>query len=153
MSACTSRLWPGARLSSDFGSNTTFQPLGPLPESSTSSAGAVPVLVTSIGIAPADDVELSGSGPSGWKVVFEPKSLDNLAPGQSREVQALITPSEKAVAGDYVTSLRATARGESASATFRIGVSTSTLWGVTGIGIIAISLLVLVGAVARFGRR
>ena len=34
-----------------------------------------------------------------------------------------------------------------------IGVTTSTLWGVTGIGIIAVSLLVLVGAVARFGRR
>jgi uncharacterized membrane protein len=124
--------------------------------SATAVAGresSIPIEVTNTGTAPADDVELSGTGPSGWKVVFEPKSLDNLAPGQSREVQALITPSEKAVAGDYVTSLRATARGESASATFRIGVSTSTLWGVTGIGIIAVSLLVLVGAVARFGRR
>jgi uncharacterized membrane protein len=124
--------------------------------SATAVAGkesSIPIEVTNTGTAPADDVELSGSGPSGWKVVFEPKSLDNLAPGQSREVQALITPSEKAVAGDYVTSLRATARGESASATFRIGVTTSTIWGVTGIGIIAISLLVLVGAVARFGRR
>ena len=124
--------------------------------SATAVAGkesSIQIEVTNTGTAPADDVELSGSGPSGWKVVFEPKSLDNLAPGQSREVQALITPSEKAVAGDYVTSLRATARGESASATFRIGVTTSTIWGVTGIGIIAISLLVLVGAVARFGRR
>jgi len=124
--------------------------------SATAVAGkesSIPIEVTNTGTAPADDVELSGSGPSGWKVVFEPKSLDNLAPGQTREVQALITPSEKAVAGDYVTSLRATARGESASATFRVGVTTSTLWGVTGIGIIAVSLLVLVGAVARFGRR
>ena len=124
--------------------------------SATAVAGkesSIPIEITNTGTAPADDVELSGNGPSGWKVVFEPKSLDNLAPGQSREVQALITPSEKAVAGDYVTSLRATARGESASATFRIGVTTSTLWGVTGIGIIAVSLLVLVGAVARFGRR
>lgn len=124
--------------------------------SATAVAGkesTIPIEVTNTGTAPADDVELSGSGPSGWKVAFEPKSLDNLAPGQSREVQALVTPSEKAVAGDYVTNLRATARGESASATFRIGVTTSTIWGVTGIGIIAISLLVLVGAVARFGRR
>jgi uncharacterized membrane protein len=124
--------------------------------SATAVAGkesSIPIEITNTGTAPADDVQLSGSGPSGWKVLFEPKSLDNLAPGQSREVQALITPSERAVAGDYVTSLRATARGENASATFRIGVTTSTMWGVTGIGIIAISLLVLVGAVARFGRR
>ena len=124
--------------------------------SATAVAGkesTIPIEITNTGTAPADEVELSGSGPSGWKVAFEPKTIDGLAPGQSREVQALITPSDKAIAGDYVTSLRATARGESASATFRIGVSTSSIWGVTGIGIIAISLLVLVGAVARFGRR
>src|SRR5580704_6040820 len=124
--------------------------------SATAVAGkesAIPIEITNTGTAPADEVELAGSGPSGWKVVFEPKTINGLAPGQSREVQALITPSEKAIAGDYVTSLRATARGESASATFRIGVTTSSIWGVTGIGIIAISLLVLVGAVARFGRR
>src|SRR6202011_5311711 len=66
MSACTSRLWPGARLSSDLGSNTTFHPLGPLPESSTSSAGAVPVLVISIGIEdslPATAVALNMPPP------------------------------------------------------------------------------------------
>jgi uncharacterized membrane protein len=124
--------------------------------SATAVAGkesAIPIEITNTGTAPADEVELSGSGPSGWKVVFEPKTIDGLAPGQSREVQALITPSERAIAGDYVTSLRATARGESALATFRIGVTTSSIWGITGIGIIAVSLLVLVGAVARFGRR
>jgi uncharacterized membrane protein len=124
--------------------------------SATATAGketTIPIEVTNTGTAPAEDVELSGSGPSGWKVAFEPKTVETLPPGQSREVQALITPSEKAIAGDYVTSLRATTRGESASANFRIGVSTSTVWGITGVGIIAIALLVLVGAVARFGRR
>jgi uncharacterized membrane protein len=32
-------------------------------------------------------------------------------------------------------------------------VSTSTIWGIYGVGLIGIALLVLVGAVARFGRR
>jgi uncharacterized membrane protein len=32
-------------------------------------------------------------------------------------------------------------------------VATSTMWGIAGAGIIAIALLILVGAVARFGRR
>jgi len=68
-------------------------------------------------------------------------------------VQVLVTPGDKAIAGDYVASFRATARGESSSADFRITVTTSTLWGMVGIGIIAIALLVLLGAVARFGRR
>ena len=48
---------------------------------------------------------------------------------------------------------RANGRGESASADFRITVTTSTLWGIVGVGIIAVALLVLLGAVARFGRR
>jgi len=67
-------------------------------------------------------------------------------------VQALITPPAKAIAGDYVTT-RANARGESSSQTFRVAVATSTLWGIVGIALIGIALLVLVGAVAWFGRR
>jgi uncharacterized membrane protein len=113
----------------------------------------IPIEVTNTGTAPAEEVELSGSGPSGWKISFEPKTITGLAPNQNREVQALVTPPEKAVAGDYVTTMRANSRGENASASFRIAVSTSTLWGIVALGIIGIALLVLVGAVARFGRR
>jgi uncharacterized membrane protein len=47
----------------------------------------------------------------------------------------------------------ASSRGESASQTFRIAVATSTLWGIAGVGIIGIALLIMVGAVAWFGRR
>jgi uncharacterized membrane protein len=65
----------------------------------------------------------------------------------------VVTPADKAIAGDYVAAFRANGRGESASADFRITVTTSTLWGIVGVGIIAVALLVLLGAVARFGRR
>ena len=124
--------------------------------STRASAGketTVPVVITNTGTAPADDVELSGSAPSGWKITFDPKSVERIAPNENKEVQALITPTEKAIAGDYVTTIRASARGESASTTFRVTVTTSTMWGIAGVGIIGIALLVMVGAVARFGRR
>jgi uncharacterized membrane protein len=114
---------------------------------------SIPVVVTNSGTAPAEEVELSGSGPAGWKISFEPKMIDKLAPNQNREVQALVTPAAKAIAGDYVTTMRASARGDSSSAEFRITVSTSTVWGVAGAGLIAAALLVMVGAVARYGRR
>jgi uncharacterized membrane protein len=114
---------------------------------------SVPILVTNTGTAAAEQVELSGSGPSGWKVEFDPKTVDRIAPNENKEVQARITPTVKAIAGDYVATLRANARGESASATFRVTVATSTQWGIIGVGIIGAALLVLVGAVARFGRR
>jgi len=114
---------------------------------------SIPVVITNSGTAAADQIELSGSGPSGWKVNFEPKTVDRIAPNESKDVQALITPPSKAIAGDYVTTLRASARGESASQTFRVAVQTSTMWGIVGVALIGIALLVLVGAVAWFGRR
>lgn len=113
----------------------------------------VPVVVANRGSAPADDIELSGTAPSGWKVAFEPKSIDRLAPGEEKEVQALITPTAKSIAGDYMTTLRAAARGEDVSQQFRVTVSTSTMWGMAGAGLIGAALLIMVGAVARFGRR
>ena len=109
--------------------------------------------ITNTGTAPADEIELASSAPSGWKVTFEPKTIDRIAPGQNQEVQALVTPPQKAIAGDYSPTLRASSRGETASTQFRVAVATSTMWGIVGAGIIAIALLIMVGAVARFGRR
>ncbi|NQW52550.1 MAG: hypothetical protein HQ465_15045 [Rhodospirillales bacterium] len=111
------------------------------------------LVLTNDGTAAVDDVELSGTVPSNWKVEFNPKSIAAIAPNDKKDVQVLVTPADKAIAGDYVASFRAAARGEQASADFRITVTTSTLWGIVGIGIIAVALLVLLGAVARFGRR
>ena len=150
-----------AKVTSELGLDVTGQPKLDIAGregllSTRASAGiesSVALLVTNTGTAPAEDIELSGSSPSGWKVTFEPKTIERIPPGENKEVQALITPTAKAIAGDYVTTLRASARGESASASFRVTVTTSTLWGIIGAGLIGIALLVMVGAVARFGRR
>jgi uncharacterized membrane protein len=124
--------------------------------SAKASAGketSIPVILTNSGTAAAEQIELSGTVPPGWKVNFEPKAVDKIAPNENKEVQALVTPSDKAVAGDYVTTVRAAARGESASQTFRIAVTTSTLWGIVGIAIIGGALLIMIGSVVWFGRR
>jgi uncharacterized repeat protein (TIGR01451 family) len=112
-----------------------------------------PIVVTNTGTAPADEVELSGSAPSGWKVEFNPKTIAKIEAGKDAEAQALITPTEKSLAGDYQTTLRASSRGETASSQVRVQVVTSTVWGIAGVGIIAAALLIMVGAVVRFGRR
>jgi uncharacterized membrane protein len=114
---------------------------------------AVPIVVANTGTAPAEDVKLSGTAPDGWKVTFNPKTIDRIAPNQTKEVQALITPSAKAIDGDYATSLTASTRGETGEANFRVAVTTATVWGVAGVGVIGAALLIMVGAVARFGRR
>jgi len=86
-------------------------------------------------------------------VTFQPSTIDRLVPGKDSEVQALITPSDKSLAGDYMTSINATSRGEAASGQFRVTVATSTMWGIAGAGVIGVALLLMLGAVARFGRR
>ncbi len=124
--------------------------------SAKASAGqetSIPVILTNSGTAPAEQIELSGSVPTGWKVNFEPKTVDRIAPNENKEVQAMVTPAAKAVAGDYVTTVRAAARGESASQSFRVAVTTSTIWGIVGIALIGGALLVMIGAVVWFGRR
>lgn len=124
--------------------------------STRASAGketTVPIVVTNTGTAPAEQVELSGSGPSGWKINFNPKTIDSIPPNDTKEVQALITPTDKAVAGDYQATLRANWRGDSANQTFRVAVTTSTIWGIVGVALIGGALLIMVGAVMWFGRR
>jgi len=64
-----------------------------------------------------------------------------------------VTPTEKSLAGDYMTTLRAASRGETAATQFRVTVTTSTLWGIVAVGIVGAALLIMVGAVMRFGRR
>jgi uncharacterized membrane protein len=113
----------------------------------------VPIVLTNTGDSAAEDITLSGTAPTGWKVTFDPKTVDKIAPNDTKEVQALITPPQQAIAGDYQATLRANWRGDSASSTFRVAVTTSTMWGIVGVGLIGMALLVLVGAVTRYGRR
>jgi uncharacterized membrane protein len=113
----------------------------------------VPIVVTNTGTAAADTVEISATPPTGWKIEFQPKTIEHIDPGKDAEVQATITPTTTALAGDYQAGIRATSRGEAASTQFRVTVGTSNTWIMMGAGIIGVAVLFMVGAVARFGRR
>jgi uncharacterized membrane protein len=110
-------------------------------------------VVRNTGSAEARNLAFNATPPSGWKVNFEPKELPLLAPNSEEKVAALVTPSEKALAGDYMVAVRASGDGISEALNYRVTVTTSTLWGIVGLGVIAASLLVLMGAVGKFGRR
>jgi uncharacterized membrane protein len=112
------------------------------------------IVLRNDGSEAARDIELSATTPDQWKAVFDPKIVSQLAPGADQEVKVTLTPSPRAIAGDYQATFRAAATGGlSESANFRITVLTSTLWGTVGIGVIVIALVVVVFAVGRFGRR
>lgn len=105
------------------------------------------------GTAPATDLELSATPPSGWTVEFDPQDMAQIAPNSTGKVNVKITPSEQAIAGDYMVAVRASNDTISESVQFRVTVRTSTMWGAVGLGVIAVAALVLGGAVMRYGRR
>ncbi len=111
------------------------------------------VIVRNEGSAPARNVSLSASPPSGWEVKFEPERIDEIPPRQEREVTARIRPSPRAISGDYMVTITASGNEGSASADFRITVLTRTLWGIVGVILIAAALVVVGQAVSRYGRR
>jgi len=112
------------------------------------------IVVRNTGSAPARNVQLSASQPSGWSVEFDPEEIAEIPSDSEVEATVYIKPAEQAVAGDYVLTVRARPEDASSeSAEFRITVRTSTLWGVIGVALIAVAVFVVGMAVSRFGRR
>ena len=134
------RRWPAARACS-------------APALPPASETSVPVIVTNTGTAPAENVQLSASAPSGWKITFDPKTIDRIAPNQHKEVQARDQPAgqrhRRRLCDD--ASQRRT-RGKR-NANFRVTVATSTNGASPASASSARRLLIMVGAVTRFGRR
>ncbi|HVW61863.1 MAG TPA: NEW3 domain-containing protein [Puia sp.] len=111
------------------------------------------LVVKNAGSAELKNIDLVSAAPVNWDVSFEPKKIEDLPPGQSVQVSAVVTPDQKAIAGDYMTNLTAKTAETSAIAPLRISVETSLLWSWSGILII----LAAVGSVyllfRKYGRR
>jgi uncharacterized membrane protein len=112
------------------------------------------VVVRNGGTASAQDISMSSTAPTDWLVQFDPKQIAEIPAGEQVTVVANVQPPDKALAGDYMITVRAQpAGGSSKSVDYRITVVTSTLWGVVGVALIAVAVGVVALAVLRFGRR
>jgi uncharacterized membrane protein len=156
--AATAKAEATTKLAMDITGQPALTLLGPggrLSGNATAGdAATVTMTLQNNGTAPAHHVSLTASAPRDWKTSFSPKEVATLAPNATQQVTATITPAAKAIAGDYVVTMNAAGQGAaSASADYRVTVSTSTLWGIIGIAIIAAALIALSLAVMRFGRR
>ena len=112
------------------------------------------IVLQNTGTASAYGVQLTSTEPSGWSVVFDTNQVAEVPAGQQVDVTARIKPPDKAISGDYVVTVKAQpVDGATTSADYRITVVTSTIWGIVGIGLIAVSVAIVGIAVTRFGRR
>ena len=119
---------------------------------SAGTATDLTLTLTNSGTADIPGVAMTATAPTGWVVTFDPTPVDVPA-GQTVQVVAHVTPSSDAITGDYVATMTGTSSLATAKTDIRVTVQTSSLWGVIGIGLIAVILLGLWLVFRRFGRR
>jgi uncharacterized membrane protein len=119
---------------------------------SAGNATDLTLVLTNSGTSDVQGAAMTATAPTGWTVTFDPATVDVAAGGTAQTV-AHMTPSGDAIAGDYVTTFKATASTASATADVRVTVETSLLWGAVGIAIIALVLIGLLWVFRQFGRR
>jgi uncharacterized membrane protein len=111
------------------------------------------LVVKNTGSADVKNIDLLSSPPPNWNVSFEPKKIESLSAGQSTQVTAIITPDDKAIAGDYMANLTAKAAETSALAPLRVSVETSLLWSWAGMLFILLALGSVYFLFRKYGRR
>ena len=105
------------------------------------------------GSATQTNIRFLSFKPENWKAEFKPENIDTLAPGDLKQIELTVTPSDQALVGDYSVAVRI--EGEKANETLelRTTVRASTAWGWLGIGIIVLVVAGLVLLFIRMGRR
>ena len=88
-----------------------------------------------------------------WTVEFRPDKIDALNSGEVKEIKMEILAPDRTIAGDYLLTLTANAPEVNKSVEFRVTVSTPTIWGWVGFGIVALVVLGLAVVFFRLGRR
>jgi uncharacterized membrane protein len=109
--------------------------------------------ITNTGTAPITNVKMTASPPTNWKVDFDQTSIDSIAPNDTVNVTATITPASDAIAGDYVLTFHVNADQASTSQDLRFTVQTSILGAIIGAGLIIIAIGGLWWVFQRYGRR
>lgn len=122
-------------------------------EVSSDGSTDIILVVTNSGTAPISNVELSATAPSNWDVTFAEQVVPQLAAGESANVTATVTPSDQAIAGDYVITFRADSAEANSTVDIRTTVNPSAIWGFVGVALIVLVLVGLAWVFRRFGRR
>jgi len=101
-----------------------------------------------------EDIKFSPDSPEGWSVTFNPDKIEVIEAFSEQTVEVTIKPPPKAVAGDYMISIRASGKQASADEIdVRVTVKTPTIWGWVGVGIIVVVVIGLIFVFMRFSRR
>jgi uncharacterized membrane protein len=114
----------------------------------------VDFLVGNAGTAPIRNLTFLSKKPNDkWTVEFRPDKIAALNPGEVQQIKMEILAPDRTIAGDYLLTLTANSPEVNKSVEFRVTVSTPTIWGWVGFGIVALVVLGLAVVFFRLGRR
>lgn len=122
-------------------------------EAAAGRESGVAIVVENTGSADLQGITFSADAPPNWAITFDPDTVETLPAGQSRQVTMIIRPDSRAIAGDYVVTATARTQETSARAEFRVMVKTPTLWGLVGVGIVAVVVAAVAWVFRKYGRR
>ncbi|UCC90158.1 MAG: hypothetical protein JSW24_03170 [Dehalococcoidia bacterium] len=111
------------------------------------------VIVENYGTGTIDNITFTSTKSEGWSVTFTPYKIDALEPGLQQEVDIVIAPPAKTIAGDYNVLLKFLGEKATYTLEMRVTVITPTIWGGAGIGIAVAVIAGLVVLFRRLGRR
>lgn len=121
------------------------------------SEKTVTLFVWNDGSAPINNVKFFANKPDDWDVSFEPESLSSVAPlastGKPEQVKMKVKAPERTIPGDYLVALTASGDESDEKITLRATVKVSTVWGWSGILVIAVVLVLLFGTFWKLKRR
>ena len=113
----------------------------------------VSFLLTNTGTGTLENITFTSVKSEGWGTTFSPSRIKTFAPGQSQEIEVVITPPRRTIAGDYHVIMRAMGVVAVGNIDLRVRVQTPTVWGGVGIGIVAAVIAGLAVLFRRLGRR
>ncbi len=113
----------------------------------------IQLIVKNTGTLPIDGLELAAQTPNQWSATFDPAKIEQLGPGQTKEINTTLKVPDKTIAGDYVTTFTVKNNYTNTNASFRMTVKTSPLSGWLGITVILLALGVVYYLIRKYGRR
>ncbi len=122
-------------------------------ETEKGKPGNLSVYVKNTGSAAIPNIEFLSVKPENWKVEFTPDKIENIDPGDIKQVEVTITPAGEALVGDYAVGLSMQGERASDDLELRVTVKASAAWGWIGIGIIVLVIIGLFGLFVSLGRR
>jgi uncharacterized membrane protein len=113
--------------------------------------------LTNTGTGPITNFSFTSVKSEGWAITFTPNKIGVLEPGQSQEVEVMMTPPKKTISGDYRVLVRSSGNSPSMNlqeqVDLRTRVETPSIWGGVGIGIVVAVVAGLAAMFRQLGRR